>query len=372
MRIGIPREIMTREHRVSATAGAVAELVRAGHDVMVETDAGRGSGISNDEYARAGAQLTADISALWDRAELILKVKEPVGPELERLREEQILFTYLHAAASRTLTNALVASRCTAFAYETVELPSGALPLLAPMSEMAGRLAAQEAAHALLKNNGGRGVLMGGVPGTAPADVLIIGAGSAGLNAAMMAVGLHANVTVVDRDPERLREVDRLFAGRATTRAANQRDLLDLAQHSDVVIGAVLVHGAKAARLLTATDVATMREGAVLVDIAIDQGGCFEPSRPTTHDDPTFTANGCVFYCVKNMPGAVPLTATSALSNATLPYVLHLADRGWLAASREDRSLALGLNVHDGQIVYPAVAEAFGLSHRALTDILSS
>lgn len=370
MRVGIPREVMTRENRVSATPAVAYELVAHGHEVLVQAGAGLGSAITDEQYVAAGATIAPTAADVWQDADLIVKVKEPIESEYPLLREGQLLFTYLHAAASEALTNALIDSKITAFAYETVELPNGGLPLLAPMSEIAGRLATQEGAHALLKSRGGRGVLMGGVPGTTAAQVLIIGAGSAGLNAAMMAVGMHANVVIMDRDLQRLREADRIFQGKVQTKAANRFELLELAQRSDLVIGAVLVHGARAAKLFTGEDIETMRSGAVLVDISIDQGGCFEPSRPTTHDDPTFEAHGCVFYCVKNMPGAVPLTATSALTSATLPYLLELADNGWRDACIKDPALALGLNFHAGEVVYPAVGDAFDRPHRTLADLL--
>lgn len=370
MRIGVPREVMNRENRVSATPAVAHELVVHGHEVLVETGAGLGSSITDDEFAAAGATIIARAEDIWADADMIIKVKEPLPSEYPLLREGQVLFTYLHAAASEKLTTALVDSKITAFAYETVELANGGLPLLAPMSEIAGRLAIQEGAHALLKSRGGRGVLMGGVPGTTAAQVLIIGAGSAGINAAMMAIGMHANVVIMDRDLQRLREADHLFQGRVQTKSSNRFELLELAQRSDLVIGAVLVHGARAAKLLSAQDVEGMRSGAVLVDISIDQGGCFEPSHPTNHDDPTFEAYGCVFYCVNNMPGAVPLTATSALTSATLPYIVELADNGWKSACQRDPALGLGLNFHAGEIVYPAVADAFSLPHRPLAELL--
>jgi alanine dehydrogenase len=359
MLVGVPKEIKVHESRVALTPEGAAELVRAGHQVVIEQGAGLGSALTDADYIAAGATIEADVEKIWATSEMILKVKEPIEVEYSRLRKDQILFTYLHLAASKPCTDALLASKTTAIAYETVEV-NGTLPLLAPMSEVAGRLAAQVGASALQKPNGGRGVLMGGVPGVAPAKVLVIGGGVAGLNAAVIAMGMGADVTIVDRSLSRLAYIDTIYGGRIKTLASSFHAVDREVKSADLVIGAVLVHGAKAPKLVSNAQVAQMKPGSVLVDIAIDQGGCFEDSRPTTHAEPTFKVHESIFYCVANMPGAVPVASTYALTNATLPYALSLANLGWEAAVARDTSLAAGLNVHDGKIMYPAVAQAHG------------
>lgn len=356
MRVGIPREIKNNEYRVAVTPAGVAELTRRGHEVIIEQNAGAGSAISDTDFKEAGAQILGTAKAVWEQAELLLKVKEPIAPEYELMREGQVLFTYLHLAASRACTDALLQSGTTAIAYETVQAADGSLPLLAPMSEVAGRLAPQVGAYHLMRSAGGRGVLMGGVPGTAPADVVVIGGGVSGVNAATIAMGMGATVTVFDLDIAKLRAIDARFSGRVHTRYSTALALGEAIKNADLVIGAVLVPGAKAPVLVSNTLVSEMREGSVLVDIAIDQGGCFEDSRPTTHDDPTFMVHGSVFYCVANMPGSVARTSTMALTGATLPYVLKLADLGWTEALRRDTALAKGLSTHRGEMLCPHVA----------------
>ena len=359
MIVGVPKEIKVHESRVALTPEGAAELVRSGHKVVIEKGAGLGSALTDADYIAAGAVIEEDVEKIWASAEMILKVKEPIEIEYSKLRKDQILFTYLHLAASKACTDALLASKTTAIAYETVEL-NGTLPLLAPMSEVAGRLAAQVGASALQKPNGGRGVLMGGVPGGAPARVLVIGGGVAGLNAAVIAMGMGADVTIVDRSLPRLAYIDTIYGGRIKTLASSFHAVDRELKSADLVIGAVLVHGAKAPKLVSNAQVAQMKPGSVLVDIAIDQGGCFEDSKPTTHAEPTFSVHQSIFYCVANMPGAVPVASTYALTNATLPYALALANLGWQAATAADKSLASGLNVHDGKVMYPAVAQAHG------------
>jgi alanine dehydrogenase len=359
MKIGVPKEIKVHEYRVALTPEGAAELIRAGHEVVIEKGAGLGSAIEDSDYIAAGAKIEPDVEKVWRNAEMILKVKEPIAVEYPRIQRDQILFTYLHLAASKECTDALMKSGCTAIAYETVSV-NGYLPLLAPMSEVAGRLATQVGASALQKPHGGRGVLMGGVPGVAPAKVIVIGGGSAGLNAAVIALGMGADVTILDRSLPRLAHIDSLYNGRIKTLASNFAAIDREIKSSDLVIGAVLVPGTKAPKLVTNAQVKNMKPGSVLVDIAIDQGGCFEDSKPTTHADPTFSVHGSIFYCVANMPGAVPVTSTYALTNATLPYALALANFGWRDAIDRDPALALGLNVHSGTITYPAVALAHG------------
>ena len=356
MRVGIPREIKNNEYRVAVTPAGVAELTRRGHEVIIEQNAGAGSAISDTDFKEAGAQILGTAQSVWEQAELLLKVKEPIAPEYELMCEGQVLFTYLHLAASRACTDALLQSGTTAIAYETVQAADGSLPLLAPMSEVAGRLAPQVGAYHLMRSTGGRGVLMGGVPGTAPADVVVIGGGVSGVNAATIAMGMGATVTVFDLDIAKLRAIDARFSGRVHTRYSTALALGEAVKNADLVIGAVLVPGAKAPVLVSNTLVSEMREGSVLVDIAIDQGGCFEDSRPTTHDDPTFTVHDSVFYCVANMPGSVARTSTMALTGATLPYVLKLADLGWTEALRRDTALAKGLSTHRGEMLCPHVA----------------
>lgn len=361
MLVGVPKEIKVLEARVALTPEGASEFIRAGHKVIVEKGAGLGSAITDDQYIAAGATIEADVEKVWRDADMILKVKEPIEAEYPRLRAGQILFTYLHLAASKPCTDALIASGTTAIAYETVEL-NGTLPLLAPMSEVAGRLATQVGATALQKPNGGRGVLLGGVPGVAPGKVVVIGGGVAGLNAAVIAMGMGADVTVLDRSLPRLAYIDTLYQGRIKTLASTYGAIDREVKSADLVVGAVLVHGAKAPKLVTNEQVKGMKPGAVLVDIAIDQGGCFEDSRATTHAEPTFKVHDAIFYCVANMPGAVPVASTYALTNATLPYALSLANNGWEAAIAKDSALAKGLNVHAGKVCYEAVAVAHGYS----------
>ncbi|RKT57409.1 alanine dehydrogenase [Saccharothrix australiensis] len=363
MRISVPREIKNHEYRVALTPAGAHELTQRGHDVYVEAGAGLGSAITDDEYLAAGAKVLATAEEVWGEGDLVLKVKEPIAREYPLLRKGQTLFTYLHLAADQPLTQALLDSGTTAIAYETVQAPSGALPLLAPMSEVAGRLAPQVGAFSLMKPSGGRGVLPGGVPGVHPARVVVIGGGVAGLNAATIAAGLGADVEILDTNVDRLRHIDALYRGQLRTVTSNRFSVEQAVREADLVIGAVLVPGAKAPKLVSNELVARMKPGSVLVDIAIDQGGCFADSRPTTHADPTYQVHESVFYCVANMPGAVPRTSTYALTNVTLPYAVALADKGWEAALRADKSLALGLNVHDGLLTNQPVAEAHGLAH---------
>lgn len=370
MRICVPTEIKNNEYRVALTPSGVHDLVAAGHEVFVQSGAGAGSSMTDAEYTAAGALLLDDAAEIWSRAELLLKVKEPIASEYAYFRDDLVLFTYLHLAADRPLTDELASSGITAIAYETVELPGGGLPLLAPMSEVAGRLAPTVGAATLLRSAGGRGLLMSGVPGTRPAAVTVIGGGVAGANAAVIAAGLGADVTIFDTNIQRLRFLDDHFQGRVKTAASNPLDLDHAVVGSDLVIGSVLIPGAKAPKLVTNDMVARMRPGSVLVDIAVDQGGCFADTHPTTHADPTFPVHGSVFYCVANMPGAVPNTSTSALTNATLPYIRRLAGQGWRAALAADAALAAGLNVAVGQVVNPGVAAAHGLEPAPLADIL--
>ncbi|MEX3104774.1 MULTISPECIES: alanine dehydrogenase [unclassified Streptomyces] len=370
MKVGIPREVKNNEFRVAITPAGVHELVRHGHEVVIERGAGVGSSIPDEEYVAAGAVILETADEVWGAADLLLKVKEPVAEEYHRLRKDQTLFTYLHLAASKECTDALVASGITAIAYETVELPGRALPLLAPMSEVAGRLAPQVGAYHLMRSAGGRGVLPGGVPGTQPAKAVVIGGGVSGWNATQIAIGLGFHVTLLDKDINKLREADKVFGTRVRAIMSNSFELEKAVLDADLVVGAVLIPGAKAPKLVTNELVARMKPGSVLVDIAIDQGGCFEDSRPTTHAEPTFTVHESVFYCVANMPGAVPNTSTYALTNATLPYIVELADHGWAEALRRDPALAKGLNTHDGKVVYREVAEAHGLEHVELTSLL--
>lgn len=366
MNIGVPKEIKNNEFRVAITPIGVREFTNRGHRVIIESGAGVGSAITDSDYKSVGAEIVATADEVWQRGELILKVKEPIQAEYSRMRSDQTLFTYLHLAASRECTDALIKSGITAIAYETVEV-SGALPLLAPMSEVAGRMAPQVGAAALQRSAGGRGVLLGGVPGVRAGRVLILGAGTAGLAAATIAHGMRAEVTVLDVNQRRLGEIDTIFGGTVQTLISSAHTIEEEALQADLVIGAVLIHGAKAPKLISNQLVRQMKAGSVLVDIAIDQGGCFEDSRPTTHAEPTFQVHDSIFYCVANMPGAVPFTSTYALSNATLRYSLALADLGWKEALRRDAGLALGLNIHGGNVYYEAVAQAHGLTSRKWT-----
>lgn len=371
MKVGIPREIKNHEYRVAITPAGVHELARFGHEVFVEVDAGVGSSISNDEYVAAGATILPTADDVWGTGDLILKVKEPIEAEYHRMRKGQVLFTYLHLAASKPCTDALIGQGVTAIAYETVELPDRTLPLLAPMSEVAGRMAPQVGAATLQRANGGRGVLMGGVSGVYAAKVVVLGAGVAGMNAAAIALGMQAEVLLLDKNVARLRQADAIYQGHCQTVASNSFEVERAVLDADLVIGAVLVPGAKAPTLISNELVSRMKSGAVLVDISVDQGGCFEDTRPTTHAEPTYRVHDTVFYCVANMPGAVPFTSTYALTNVTLPYAVELANKGWAQACRDDRALGLGLNVHDGQVTYSAVAEAFGMAHVSLEAVLA-
>ncbi|MFE1148870.1 alanine dehydrogenase [Streptomyces albidoflavus] len=370
MKVGIPSEVKNNEFRVAITPAGVHELVRHGHEVYVQQGAGLGSSITDAEYVAAGGAILPTADEVWAVADLLLKVKEPIEEEYHRLRKDQTLFTYLHLAASRPCTDALIASGTTAIAYETVETADRRLPLLAPMSEVAGRLAPQVGAYHLMRAAGGRGVLPGGVPGVAAGKAVVIGGGVSGWNATQIAVGMGFHVTLLDRDINKLKEADKVFGTKVQTVVSNSFELERACLEADLVIGAVLIPGAKAPKLVTNELVSRMKPGSVLVDIAIDQGGCFEDSHPTTHAEPTFQVHDSVFYCVANMPGAVPNTSTHALTNATLPYILELADRGWVEALRRDAALAKGLNTHDGKVVYREVAEAHGLEHTELSALL--
>ena len=371
MRVGIPTEIKNNENRVAITPAGVHELVRRGHAVQIQAGAGLGSGFSDEAYKAEGAEILASADDVWATADLVLKVKEPIAAEYHRMRKGQVLFTYLHLAASRECTDAIINSGTTAIAYETVQLPNRALPLLQPMSEVAGRLSAQIGAFQLMKSEGGAGVLMGGVPGAPKAKVVVIGGGVAGEHAATMALGMQADVTVIDISLPKLRELDARFGGVVKTRVSTGYEIAEQLKDADLVIGSVLIPGEKAPKLVTDAIVRNMKPGSVLVDIAIDQGGCFEHSKPTTHDNPTFNVHNSIYYCVANMPGAVPATSTRALTNATLPYVVALADKGWKAALAADESLAKGLNVHEGKVTYPGVAQAFGMPLVAVADVLA-
>ncbi|GAA3393096.1 alanine dehydrogenase [Cryptosporangium minutisporangium] len=371
MRIGVPKEVKNHEYRVALTPAGAQELVRRGHSVFVETGAGVGSALPDEDYLAAGAKILDTADDVWAAGDLILKVKEPIESEYHRMRDGQVLFTYLHLAASRPCTDALLERGVTSIAYETVQLDNGALPLLAPMSEVAGRLAPQAGAYHLMRAGGGRGVLLGGVPGVHPAKVVILGAGVSGMNAAAIAVGMGAQVTLLDLDIEKLRAADRLYQGRLTTVVSNAYQIERAVLDADLVVGAVLVAGAKAPKLVSNDLVSRMKPGSVLVDIAIDQGGCFEDSRPTTHAEPTYPVHDSVFYCVANMPGAVPATSTHALSNVTLPYAVALADKGWQQALRDDAALARGLTTHGGQLASAPVAEAHGLPSVVPADVLA-
>lgn len=370
MKIGIPTEVKNREYRVALSPTGVHELVERGHEVCVEHDAGRGSLITDEEYTAAGATIVASADDVWASADMVMKVKEPVAEEYSRMREGQVLFTYLHLAADKALTDELLKRKVTAVAYETVQLPSGSLPLLYPMSEVAGCLAPQVGAHSLMKAHGGRGVLMGGVGGVTNAKVVIIGAGVAGQNAANIALGMGADVTLMDTDLDKLRMSFWRYNNRVHGLASSSLAIQEQVVEADMVIGAVLIPGAAAPKLVSNDLVSRMKPGSVLVDIAVDQGGCFEDSRPTTHDDPTFEVHDSVFYCVANMPGSVPKTSTSALTNSTLPYAVAMADKGWRQALRDDRSLALGLNTHDGQLTNAAVGEATGHESVGIDEVL--
>ena len=370
MKVGIPREVKNNEFRVAITPAGVNELVRHGHDVVIEQEAGLGSAIPDDTYVAAGARILPTADDVWGEADMVLKVKEPVAEEYHRMRKDQVLFTYLHLAADKACTDALLSAGTTGVAYETVQLPDGSLPLLAPMSEVAGRLAPQVGSYHLMRQGGGRGTLMGGVPGVYAAKVVVIGAGVSGVNAAAIALGMQAEVLLLDKNVARLRQVDAIYQGHCQTVASNAYEVERAVLDADLVIGAVLIPGAKAPTLISNELVSRMKPGSVLVDISIDQGGCFEDSHPTTHAEPTYQVHNSVFYCVANMPGAVPHTSTYALTNVTLPYAVELANRGWRDALRHDPALALGLNTHEGQLTNEPVAAAHGYDSVALADIL--
>ena len=371
MIIGVPREIKQDEHRIGLVPSGAYSLVKAGHQVLVEQGAGLGSGIADAEYTNVGAQIVADREELFAQADMIMKVKEPLAPEYPLLRDGQILFTFLHLAALPELTQVLLARHIIAIAYETVQLADRSLPLLAPMSEVAGRMSVQEGAKYLERHEGGRGVLLAGVPGVPPGQVTIVGGGTVGTNAAKMAVGLGAAVTVIDVNPSRLRYVDDLFQGRVRTLMSSEYAIAHMTAQSDLVVGAVLVPGARAPHLVTHEMIAGMSKGTVVVDVAIDQGGCIETSHPTSHSQPTFCVDGVVHYCVTNMPGAVSRTSTFALTNVTFPYAMAIARKGWRRAVSDDPALARGLNVCDGNVTHPAVAEALGLPYVPAERLLS-
>jgi alanine dehydrogenase len=371
MKVGVPKEIKNHEYRVAITPAGVHELARDGHEVVLEKDAGAGSLIPDADFVTAGAKILPTADDVWEFGDLILKVKEPIAEEYHRMRKGQVLFTYLHLAASRECTEALLASGTTAIAYETVQLTDGSLPLLAPMSEVAGRMAPQVGAHHLQRDGGGRGVLMGGVSGVYAAKVVVLGAGVSGMSAAAIALGMQAEVLLIDRNITRLRQADAIYQGHCQTVASNAYEVERAVIDADLVIGAVLVPGAKAPKLISNELVSRMKKGSVLVDISIDQGGCFEDSRPTTHAEPTYPVHDTVFYCVANMPGAVPHTSTYALTNVTLPYVVDIARNGWREALRRDPALALGLNTHEGVVTCAPVAEAHGLPATPLAEVLS-
>ncbi len=365
MIIGVPKEIKNNENRVAMTPAGVAELKHNGHTVYVQHTAGEGSGFSDDEYIAAGAQILSTIEAVYDIAEMIVKVKEPIEPEYKLIKKDQVVFTYFHFASDRKLTEAMIASRGVCIAYETVRLADHSLPLLVPMSEVAGRMSIQEGARFLEKPQGGKGILLGGVPGVPPAKVLVLGAGIVGRNAALMAVGLGADVTIADISLPTLRHVAETMP-RVKTLYSSRHNIESQLPDVDLVVGSVLIPGAKAPKLITRDMLKLMRPGSVIVDVAIDQGGCFETSRPTTHSEPTYVVDGVVHYAVANIPGAVPRTSTLALTNATLPYAIRLANKGWRQACREDAALAQGVNMVDGKVTFPAVAEAWGLEYTKL------
>jgi alanine dehydrogenase len=371
MIIGIPKEIKNNENRVALTPGGVFEMTKLGHNVYIQSTAGLGSGITDDDYKKAGATMLPDIKSVYDIADMIIKVKEPIAEEYNLIKENQVLFTYFHFASSEPLTHAMIERKAICIAYETVELSNRALPLLIPMSEVAGRMAIQQGARYLEKPVKGRGVLLGGVPGVAPGKVLVIGGGVVGTQAAWIAAGMGAQVTILDKDLDRLRYLSDVMPANVVTRYSNEYNIRSLVQNHDLIIGAVLIPGAKAPKLVTADMVKTMRPGSVMVDVAIDQGGAFETSKPTTHQDPVFLVDDVLHYCVTNMPGAVPYTSTEALTNATLPYALQLASKGWKKACTESEPLKKGLNMINGNIVYKGVADAFNLPFTEVEPFLT-
>jgi alanine dehydrogenase len=371
MIIGVPKEIKTHENRVAIQPGGVLQMIRNGHEVLIQKSAGEGSGFSDEDYINAGASIIEDVEEVWKRADMIMKVKEPIAEEYPRMREGQVIFTYFHFAADEALTKAVVDSKCIAIAYETVEKADRSLPLLIPMSEVAGRMAAQEGAVYLEKPKGGRGVLMGGIPGVAPAKVLVLGGGIVGVNAAKIAAGMGADTTIMDINMPRLRYLDDVMPKNINTVFSSEANIRAMLPTVDMIIGAVLKPGAKAPHLITKEMLSEMRPGTVLVDVAIDQGGCFETSRPTTHKDPVYVIDDVVHYCVANMPGAVPYTSTLGLTNVTLPYAVALANKGWEQALKDDAELLKGLNIVEGTIVYKDVAEAFGLEWKPVDTVLN-
>lgn len=370
MIIGVPKEIKTHENRVALLPGGVMKMKNNGHEVLVEKGAGVGSGFPDEAYVSAGAKIIDDVESLWDKAEMIMKVKEPIEREYSRMKKDQIIFTYFHFAASRALTEAVVKSGSVAIAYETVENPDGSLPLLIPMSEVAGRMASQEGAKYLEKPLGGRGILMGGIPGVKPANVLVLGGGIVGVNAAKIAAGMGANTTIMDISMPRLRYLDDVMPKNIDTMFSSEANIRSMLPEVDMVVGAVLIPGAKAPRLITRDMLSLMKQGSVLVDVAIDQGGCFETSKATTHNDPVYNVDGIVHYCVSNMPGAVPYTSTLGLTNVTLPYAADIANKGWKKALKDDDGLLKGLNVVDGKIVYRDIADAFNMDFTPVESVL--
>ncbi len=370
MIIGIPKEIKNNENRVALTPAGTSALSKAGHTVYVQSSAGIGSGFSDEEYAGAGAHILPDIASVYEKAEMIIKVKEPIEQEYPLIKENQLLFTYFHFASYEPLTKAMIERKAICLAYETVEKKDRSLPLLIPMSEVAGRMSIQEGAKYLEKPMGGRGILLGGVPGVKPANVLILGGGIVGTQAAKMAAGMGANVTIMDINISRLRELDDILPLNVDTVFSNEYNIRAAVMESDLIIGAVLIPGAKAPHLITRDMLKIMKPGTVLVDVAVDQGGCIETCKPTTHENPTYEIDGIIHYCVANMPGAVPYTSTLALTNATLPYAMQLAKKGWKEACRDNEELALGLNVINGKVVYQGVAEAFNLPYTPLNEVL--
>jgi len=370
MIIGVPKEIKNNENRVGLTPGGVAELIKHGHILYVQQTAGEGSGFSDEAYVKAGAMMLPDIESTYEKAEMIIKVKEPIASEYPLIKPDQLLFTYFHFASGEELTKAMVASKAICLAYETVEREDRSLPLLVPMSEVAGRMAIQEGAKYLEKPMGGRGVLLGGVPGVKPGNVLVLGGGVVGTEAAKMAAGLGADVLLMDVNLYRLRYLSDIMPANVKTQMSSHYNILEAIQEADLIVGAVLIPGAKAPHLITRDMLKLMKKGTVLVDVAVDQGGCIETCKPTTHENPTFIIDGIVHYCVANMPGAVPYTSTTALTNATLPYAIQLANKGWKKACQENKELALGLNVIKGDIVYEAVSQAWGLPYKKVTSYL--
>ncbi len=370
MIVGVPKEIKANENRIALVPAGAEALVSAGHDVVIEQGAGAGSGFPDSEYEGVGARIEPDVDALWQQAEMIMKVKEPIAVEYPRMRPEQVLFTYFHFAADETLTRACMDRQIVAIAYETVQLPNGELPLLTPMSEVAGRMAVQEGAKYLEKTHGGLGLLLGGVPGVLPAEVVILGGGVVGTNAAKIAAGFGAHVTILDVNLDRLRYLSDVMPANVDTYYSNRHNILQQIARADILVGAVLLPGAKAPSLVTREDLKLMKDGAVIVDVAVDQGGCIETVRPTTHADPIYEVEGVIHYCVANMPGAVPRTSTLALTNATFPYALTLANKGWKAACKDDPALALGVNAVGGHLTYGAVADAFGYDSVPLDEVM--